>query len=54
MGIRGIGDQESYQLMQRHKRPHNDSGEMLFEEFRDTMLEFLKVPTGGVDEEKPS
>jgi Ca2+-binding EF-hand superfamily protein len=54
MGIRGIGDQESFQLMQKHKRPHNDSGEMLYEEFRDTMLEFLKVPTGGVDEEKPS
>jgi Ca2+-binding EF-hand superfamily protein len=54
MGIRGVGDQESWQIMQKHRRPGNDTGEMLFEEFRDTMMEFLKVPTQGVDEEKPS
>lgn len=54
MGIRGVGDQESWQIMQKHRRPENESGEMLYEEFKDTMMEFLKVPTHEINDDKPS
>ena len=54
MGIRGVGDQESWQIMQKHRRPENESGEMLYEEFKDTMMEFLKVPTHEISDDKPS
>jgi Ca2+-binding EF-hand superfamily protein len=54
MGIRGVGDQESWQIMQKHRRPENDSGEMLYDEFKDTMMEFLKVPTHEISDDKPS
>jgi Ca2+-binding EF-hand superfamily protein len=55
MGVRGVGDTESWQMMSKYRKPHNDTGEMVFEEFRDCMIDYLRVPKGeGHVDEAPS
>jgi Ca2+-binding EF-hand superfamily protein len=53
MGVRGVGDTESWQMMTKYRRPANDSGEMLFEEFKDCMLDYLRIPDTLPGEEAP-
>ncbi len=52
MGVRGVGDTESWSLMQRFRKPGNTSGSMTVEEFKDCMREQLRL--GGMDDEKDS
>jgi hypothetical protein len=47
MGVRGVGDTESWQMMSKYRRHGNESGEMTFEEFRDCMLDYLRIPGEG-------
>ncbi len=57
VGLAKVGDAESYQMMQKHRRATNNTGEMTLEEFKDCMNEYLRIPTGldaGGPAEKPS
>lgn len=41
MGVRGVGDADSWQMMQRFRKPGNHSGTMSYEEFRDCMVRII-------------
>lgn len=52
VGLPKIGDAESYSLMQKYRKPTNNTGEMTFEEFKACMTDYLKVPT-SLDTARP-
>ena len=45
IGLTKIGNDESYQMMHKYKSPDNNSGEMLFPEFKACIEDYLKLPT---------
>jgi Ca2+-binding EF-hand superfamily protein len=49
MGVRGIGDTESWSMMSRFRAAGNDTGQMTLDEFRSCMMDLLKV---GASSEK--
>jgi hypothetical protein len=42
LGLTKVGHEESYQMMTKKRRPDNHTGEMTLEEFKDTMMEYLR------------
>jgi len=57
MGVRGIGDTESWQMMTKYRRAGNETGEMTFDEFKDCMLDYLRIPSDssiGAEEVSPA
>lgn len=42
LGLTKVGHEESYQMMTRKRRADNHTGEMTLEEFKDTMMEYLR------------
>ena len=53
VGLPKIGDAESYSLMQKYRKPDNNTGEMTFDEFKACMTDYLKVPT-SLDTARPA
>lgn len=42
LGMAKIGHEESFQMMQKNRKPGNDTGEMTFEEFKECMMEYMR------------
>ena len=52
LGIQKVGDEESWQMMQKHRDASNETGDMTWTEFEKTMREYMKIPekvTGNGD-----
>jgi Ca2+-binding EF-hand superfamily protein len=54
LGLTKIGNEESYQMMRKHKSKDDESEDMTWEQFKKTMQDYLRLPDLPTDETDPS
>ena len=54
IGLNKVGDSESFSMMAKYKSKGNKGGEMLYEEFKACIEDYLKLPTDSAGAEGPA